>query len=217
MPISDRHFALLQVKFVRRFDDQGYFFYVMELSDPLDPAWDRQSPFEPFSLNNYCVKSGGRLTVGECLRIGIALAEAVDILHQANLVHRDIKPANVVFVNGRPKLADVGLVREAPRSGQSSTIVFTRGFADPLELGTKLADMYALAITLYVVSTGKPPESFSCLPTTLVEMPEFMRLNEIICKACQPLADQRYPSAGAMLAALRQAQSEFQDGGTKRI
>jgi len=28
------------------------------------------------------------------------------------LIHRDIKPSNVVFVNGAPKLADIGLVIE---------------------------------------------------------------------------------------------------------
>jgi CHASE2 domain-containing sensor protein len=217
MPISDRHLALLQVRHVRRFDDQGYFFYVMELSDPLDPAWDHQSPFEPFSLNNYCGKAGGRLAVHECLRIGIMLAEALDILHQADLVHRDIKPANIVFVDERPKLADVGLVRHSPREDESPTLVFTKGFADPRGLGTKQADIYALAITLYIISTGKSADSFSELPTTLVQQPEFMRLNEIICRACQPDLSQRYPTAAAMLAALRSAQSELASGDTQFI
>ncbi len=218
MPISDKHFELLQVKFVRRFDDQGYFFYVMELSDPLDAKWDRQSPFEPFSLDNHCHKRGGQLTTSECLNVGIVLAEALVILHdEANLVHRDIKPANVVYVNGRPKLADVGLVREPIRDGESATIVFTPGFEDPLGLGTKLADLYALAITLYVISTGNGAKDFPKLSTTLVENPEFIHLNEIICKATRHAADQRYATADEMLAALRKAGSDLDGGHTKKM
>ena len=70
-----------------------------------------------------------------------------------------------------------------------------------------MADLYALGKVLYVISTGKQAKFFSELSTTLVEKAEFMRLNEIICKACQPAADQRYTSAVEMLAALRDAQS----------
>src|ERR1019366_6843452 len=124
----------------------------------------------------------------------IALLEALDYLHGQELVHRDIKPSNIVFVNGRPKFADVGLVREAPDRGEDVTQVFTEYFRAPDGVGTKLADIYALGMTLYVISTGKPARSFSELSTTLVAKPGFLRLNEIICKACQPAASQRYPS-----------------------
>ena len=55
------------------------------------------------------------------------------------------------------------------------------------------------------------------LSTTLVAKPEFMRLNEIICKACQPVADQRYASAAEMLRALREAQRGLDDEHTRQI
>ena len=38
-------------------------------------------------------------------------------LHARGLVHRDIKPSNVIFVNGVPKLADIGLVSPAAPLG----------------------------------------------------------------------------------------------------
>ncbi len=218
MPISDRHLELLQVKHVRRFDKQGYFFYVMELGDPLDPDWQQNGQtYKALDLAACCVRAGGRLTLADTLRVGIAIAEALEILHQGNLVHRDIKPSNIVFVRSRPKLADVGLVRKAPKPGEKPTLVFTPNFEDPLGLGTMLADLYALAITLYVASTGKPARSFSELSTTLVVNPGFMRLNEIICKACQLDAHQRYASATEMLHALRAAQTEWGDDPTRRM
>src|SRR5260221_14608828 len=52
----------------------------------------------------------GRLSFQECLQLGLALATALEHLHGHDLIHRDIKPSNIIFVNGRPKLADIGLV-----------------------------------------------------------------------------------------------------------
>src|ERR1022692_4677747 len=55
----------------------------------------------------------GRLPAARVLEIGLALGEALGHLHHNGLVHRDVKPSNVIFVNGRPKLADIGLVTDA--------------------------------------------------------------------------------------------------------
>ena len=51
-----------------------------------------------------------RLPSDECIKIGLALTTALEHLHGHGLVHRDIKPSNIIFVNGTPKLADIGLV-----------------------------------------------------------------------------------------------------------
>jgi hypothetical protein len=74
-----------------------------------------------------------------------------------------------------------------------------------------------MGLVLYVISTGKPPDSFPELLSVLVEQPEFMRLNEIICKACQPAVSQRYASAAEMLEALRAAQRELNRDPTRKI
>ena len=215
-PISHRHLGLLHIDHVNRNDRKGYFYYVMELGDALNPGWEKRGePYQPQVLTSVCKQAeDGRLPVRECVRIGIALLEALDYLHQQGLVHRDIKPSNIIFVNGRPKLADVGLVR---KTGGEVTYVGTEFYMPPEGPGTPLADIYALGMVLYVISTGKSPRSFSELSTTLVSKPEFMRLNEIICRACQPVAAQRYDSTGPMLAALRQVQSEFLPDTPQRI
>src|SRR6266700_2307155 len=55
----------------------------------------------------------GRLPFEDCVQIGLALTSALAHLHRHGLVHRDIKPSNIIFVNGAPKLADIGLVTGA--------------------------------------------------------------------------------------------------------
>jgi hypothetical protein len=219
-PVSNQHPGLLHIDHVNRNDAEGYFYYVMELGDALDPGWEQSGQgYQPRDLARVCQQApGGRLPARECIRIGIGLLEALDFLHQHGLVHRDIKPSNILFVNDRPKLADVGLVRKAVENdGETPTIIGTEFYLPPPpELpGTKVADIYALGKVLYVISTGKPVKSFAELSTTLVGGPEFMQLNEIICQACQPAADQRYPSAAAMLADLRKAGRELDASHTR--
>ena len=42
-------------------------------------------------------------------------------MHAKDIVHCDIKPSNIVYVNGRPKLADIGLVAgSGVASGEAS-------------------------------------------------------------------------------------------------
>ena len=55
------------------------------------------------------------------------MADALDHIHNAELAHRDIKPSNIIFVDGVPKIADIGLVAA---TGQR-TFVGTEGFVPP--------------------------------------------------------------------------------------
>ena len=59
---------------------------------------------------------------------------------------------------------------------------------------------------LYVISTGRDPGLFPDISTTLMERSghaEFIRLNAIILKACQPDLMQRYQTTAEMLSALQ--------------
>ena len=205
MPISDQHPGLLRVFHINRNDREGYFYYVMELADAHDPDWIQNgTAYKPLDLKNVCdLSEGQRLAIRDCVVIGLALADALNFLHERGLVHRDIKPSNIIFVNGCPKLADVGLVRvSSPDASLVGTLIYMPPPPEPP--GTPQADIYALGMVLYVISTGKHPRSFSELSTTLVEKPEFMRVNEIICKACHPELSQRYAKAAEMHDALQE-------------
>src|SRR5439155_5327654 len=113
-PISDKHPGLLRVDFISRKKLEGYYYYIMELGDSAVPGWEQKpETYRPYDLRTLRIECPrGRLPLRECVAIGAELADALDFLHRQGLTHRDIKPSNIIFVKGRPKLADVGLVTE---------------------------------------------------------------------------------------------------------
>jgi CHASE2 domain-containing sensor protein len=220
-PISDKHPALLRVDFVSAKLD-GYFYYLMELAEPLQPGWENApSTYKPHDLGIDRARAPDRrLTVLECVRIGLRLSDALDFLHRQGLTHRDIKPKNIIFVDGEPKMADLGLIAEIRPLSQERTNVGTPGYMPPApELpGTPQADIYALGIMLYVLSTGRETAFFPEVSTTLVgkEESDYFVLNPIILRACQPDPAQRYSTALEMHCALREAQSALEKAVQER-
>ena len=215
-PVSDKHPGLLRVEFVSE-KQAGYFYYVMELGDPLEPGWEREpSTYKPRDLVSERARSHRRrLPVRECVRIGLALSDALDFLHRQGLTHRDIKPQNIIFVNGQPKLADMGLITEIRPPDQERTLVGTPGYMPPPpeRPGTPQADIYALGMVLYVLGTGRSAAYFPEIATTLVEggdPADFFPLNTVILKACQPDPAQRYASAAEMHRALQEARKALE-------
>ena len=214
--ISDRHPGLLRVDFVSQ-KRGGYFYYVMELGDAILPGWQAEPTlYKPRDLvSERALLRGRRLPVKDCVHIGITLCEALEFIHQQGMTHRDIKPQNIIFVNGQPKLADMGLITDLRPDNQERTLVGTPGYMPPSpeRPGTVSADIYALGMVLYVLCTGRAPALFPEVATTLVnpgEPTEFLPLNSVILKACQPFSDDRYASAAQMSFALATVQSKME-------
>jgi len=204
-PVSRTHDSQVDILHVGRGED--CFYYVMELAD--DQATGGQinpDHYAPRTLKSD-VLFRGRIEFEECVRIGVALATALENLHGNGLAHRDVKPSNIIFVNGVPKLADIGLVAavEATRSH-----VGTEGFAAPEGPGSAQADLYSLGKVLYEMATGKDRQEFPELPTQLRELPDrdgLMELNAVIARACRHDPKDRYASATAMRTDLELLQS----------
>lgn len=106
----------------------------------------------------------GALTVGDALRIGESVLDALAAAHRVGLVHRDIKPENVLLASdGRVKLADFGLARAVTEvtSTTTGTVLGTVAYLAP-ELVVRgdsdaRTDVYACGILLYEMLTGRQP------------------------------------------------------------
>jgi WD40 repeat protein len=223
-PVSRRHESQLNILHVGRGSD--YFYYVMELGDAVGEGDGRSQmgdggtgPFQNaasilLSPKEYTPRTlrsellfRGRLPVDECIRLGLALSTALEHLHRHGLVHRDIKPSNIVFVNGIPKLADIGLVALAEAT---ASFVGTEGYLPPEGPGTAQADLFSLGKVLYEMSTGHDRQQFPELPTNVAELPDRAALaefNEVLLRACAPDVRQRYQSAAELHSDLALLQS----------
>ena len=242
-PVSRCHEGLVDLLQVGRNDAEGYFYYVMELADnanaiPAEESDKRRSlgsaetaplgrtqrppiaetPYIPKTLKQV-IQARGRLSYQECVEVGLSLSSALSYLHGQGLVHRDIKPSNVIFVEGVPKLADVGLVTGV---GETRSYVGTEGFIAPEGPGTPQADIYSLGIVLYVMSTGKSHQDFPEPLTDLANQPDhaqWLEFNEVIHKACRAEVTARYQNAQEMheeLALLQRGESITDRRATQR-
>lgn len=208
-PISRDHPALVNVLHVGRSQDgTSFYYYVMEIGDDVTSGQDiNPVEYEPRTLRADNAQGGGvQWPTADCIDVGLRLAEALHHLHERGLAHRDVKPSNVIFVNGRAKLADIGLVA---MRGQR-TFVGTEGFVPPEGPGSSQADVYSLGKVLYEIATGKDRMAFPELPDVVpagAERKSWLELNRIICDICEPRVSKRKIASAADLAeALRRLQ-----------
>jgi len=208
-PISRNHPALMNILHVGRSPDGvSFYYYVMELGDDVVSGQDiNPVEYEPRTLRaDHKQEAGKRWDTSTCIDVGLRLAEALDHLHERGLAHRDVKPSNVIFVNGRAKLADIGLVA----ARDQRTFVGTEGFVPPEGPGSAQADVYSLGKVLYEIATGKDRLDFPELPEEMPppeEQKRWLELNKIICDICEPRISKRKISTAAELAdALRRLQ-----------
>jgi hypothetical protein len=204
-PISRTHPGLMQILHVGRHDEAGYFFYIMELADDAGGALASEPDrYSPKTLASELTRRS-YFNVQESVQIGLTLSSALQHLHEHRLVHRDIKPSNIIFVEGRTKIADIGLVAQLGSGTERLTRLGTEGYLPPEGPGAPTADVYALGKVLYEVSMGRDRWQFPEFPTTLGTRPDqekLRQLHEIVLTACESEPARRYQSAGAMHAAL---------------
>lgn len=142
-------------------EEQGIYFYAMEFIRGLDLA----------QLLRQYLDASQLLPYAEVLRIGWAVAAALDFAHQRGIIHRDVKPSNVLIsVDGRVVLSDFGLVMDVSRGTLGET------FGSPHYIAPEQArnsagavpqsDIYSLAVMLYEMLTGATPFDDPS-PTTL--------------------------------------------------
>ncbi len=117
-----------------------------------------------------------------CRHIGREVARGLAAIHAAGVVHRDLKPENVIVTKDHVvKVMDLGvalLVDEAARLSQTGVFVGSIHYAAPEQFrrgGRNVdarADLHALGLVLYELSTGThpyPAEDFHDVLRRLIE------------------------------------------------
>ena len=129
----------------------GFYYYVLPLADsyPSAPA-EFAEVCQPRTLESDLQRSG-RLNLEETATVVRQLLDAVQHLHERDLLHRDIKPANVIFVDGAPQLADVGLLA---RGSQRAFVGLTPKYAPKEGIIDRSGDLYCLGRLLHECLTG---------------------------------------------------------------
>ncbi|BBM83751.1 WD40 repeat domain-containing serine/threonine protein kinase [Candidatus Uabimicrobium amorphum] len=86
------------------------------------------------------------------------VTQAVDFIHQNEIIHRDIKPANIMIdQHGEPRLMDFGLAKTYEDKSLPCGFVGTPSYASPEQIEsnsvTYHSDIYSLGATLYEALT----------------------------------------------------------------
>ncbi|MBR2358677.1 MAG: SUMF1/EgtB/PvdO family nonheme iron enzyme [Lentisphaeria bacterium] len=191
------HKSLIEVLHVGETDN--FFYYTMEAADNMLHGDSEEYVADTLA---HRLERGGRLEPEKVLELAHNLLDALEHLSEHDLAHRDIKPANIVFINGQPKLSDIGLISN---TGVRSKVVGTLEYlppeiadGDPVGYGH---DLYSLGKVLYCALTGLLPENFPEVPIS-VPLRAWRQFKNVLLKACSPDPRQRFYSPTSFRAAL---------------
>ncbi|MBN1591015.1 MAG: serine/threonine protein kinase, partial [Pirellulales bacterium] len=194
--LGRRHDHLIEIHHVGQTDD--FLYYVMDPADDVAGERASDSPdYRPATLRSLLEQ--GPIHVDACERYTRELLDALACLHGSGMAHRDVKPSNCLFIDGRLKLADFGLLTEAlPCASRLGTLTY---MPPDGRMDTR-ADVYAAGLVVYEMITGQPAERFPHLGPRAAEFavnPVLARLNHLALGAVQPRAEDRFADARAML------------------
>ena len=210
------HPGLVRVFRYGETDGQAAFWVAMQLADSEEggsPA--RPETYRPLTLASVA-ETEVALPLTRVLAIGETLAAGLEHLQKHHLLHRDVKPGNVLFVGGKPVIADAGLVVDVR---EAASLVGTPGYVPPENHGTPQGDVFSLGRTLWRIGTGRAPEEAGFAPCAEAETdsPDFWRFLAIVGKATNPVPARRYRSAKAMHRDLSRLRAEHAIRANRRL
>jgi serine/threonine-protein kinase len=166
-----------------------------------------------------------RVPIGDTLRVGHDILDALAYAHSQGIVHRDVKPGNIVASPDGATLVDFGIAKAVADAGndrltRSGFAVGSSAYMSPEQIAGEQdidarTDLYSLGCVLYECLTGRPPyddpvedlvltqHRMAPIPDPRSHRPETPDpLAEVILRALEKDRAHRWPSAEAMRAAL---------------
>jgi serine/threonine protein kinase len=206
-----RHENLIQIYYAD--EAKGYSYYVMEYVDGDDLS----------TVMSAYAEENAQMPNEDILRIGNAVASALDYAHSHGVIHRDVKPSNVLIAkDGRVLLGDFGMALEVS-DGSMGNIFGTPHYISPEQAkrsadAVPQSDLYSLGVILYEILTGmvpfndSSPASIALLhitqapPSPRSINPEISPAVEaVILRALEKKPKNRYQSGAELMAALEEA------------
>ncbi len=208
---SWRHENIAQIYYAG--EHEGLYYLVMEYVEGLDLR----------ALIAQYVAAGELMPHDDVLRLGQAIASALDHAHRQGIVHRAVKPSNVlVAADGRVVLTDFGQAVDI-QQGSHGKAPGSAHYTAPEQARSSSAavhqsDLYSLGVMLYEMLTGAVP--FDDPSATVVALQHVMeapppprqlnpQLNTeteaVLLKALRKAPEERYSSGQELLEALETA------------
>lgn len=179
------------VRYVDSFEENGIYYMIIEYINGNDmKALFENKPVTESQVKQYCGQ----------------LLDALEYLHNQNIIHRDIKPRNVMISGNMVKLIDFGGAKMRFTSlGNRGTILFTPGYSAPeqQQIGEfhYQSDIFSVGATMYFLLTGKDPCRPPLSPCSLNSRVN-RRLDLIVRKATNLDPNRRYQTMNEMRNAL---------------
>ena len=185
------------------------------------------------SLLNSRKQRGLKFTEAEIRQLLQQLLPVLEYIHSLGVIHRDISPDNLMLRNSDqlPVLIDFGGVKQvaatvasqyyqtgANASPTNGTLLGKIGFAPPEQMQTGMvsthSDLYALAVTMLVLLTGKQPQQLIDTYNLTWQWRREIKLSsafgQIIDKMLSPIAGNRYQTVRQVLQALNPQPISYQ-------
>ncbi|MGI8498690.1 MAG: protein kinase domain-containing protein [Gemmatimonadaceae bacterium] len=121
-----------------------------------------------------------QLPIREAVRIGSAVASALDYAHRHGVIHRDLKPENILLSEDQPLVADFGIALAVSNAGgervtQTGLSLGTPQYMSPEQATGERevdgrADIYSLGAVLYEMLSGEPPHTGQTVQTIIARV-----------------------------------------------
>lgn len=165
-----------------------------------------------------------RFTEAEVTQLLLDILPVLEYIHSIGVIHRDISPDNLIMrdSDSRPVLIDFGGVKqiaatvshlaqsEAGKAAPPATLLGKVGYApnEQMRTGTVYphSDLYALAVTILVLLTGKEPQALIDPRTLSWQWEQEVKVSNVLAtvlnKMLQPKMSDRYQNAREVWSAL---------------